>query len=138
MIYIGNRKLVNNSRIGIPLSITRKMGFNDYVTLFIKDNSIYIASSDKQKDGFYAKFESVSRVVIPVPIQKALKLEKGDEVEIYMEEQYIVVKKASNIREIEIVRQLAIISDALDENERREMDILLDKLKDEENLRLNR
>ena len=131
MNYIGRKKMINGNRIGIPLSVTKALGFSNYVSISIKDGNVY--ATPESNNGFVVSFErSTGRITIPAPIQKALNIEHGDELDIYVANDCVVLKKVKLIREIEIVRQLSIISDTLSTDEKNAIHIILDKLLVEE------
>ena len=135
MRFIGRKKVVKPIRIGLPYSAVKEMGFNnyEYVYMYIENNDIYITIKDNE--GIPVKFDSYTgRVNIPDSIRKTLGINPYDELDIYIDTDraYIDLKKTDYTREIEVVKQLAVISKLLDTDERRELDILLDILMDEE------
>lgn len=137
MRFIGRKKIVKPNRIGLPSLVIRELGFaeSEYAYVFIKNNDIYVSATKSKHKGFPVKCDCLTgRIVIPEPIKKALEIEIGNELDLYIDADkgYVILRKTDYSREIEVVRELAISSKVLDSNERREIDILLNKLKDEE------
>lgn len=138
MRFIGRKKVVKLNRIGLPTPTIRQLGFTDndeYVYIFLKDNDIYVDVTNGKHDGFPVKCNPYTgRIVIPNSILKTLGLEEGNELDIYADTDkgYIILRKTNYSREIEVVRQLAISSKVLDAGEKRELDILLNMMLEEE------
>ena len=138
MRFIGRKKVIKLNRIGLPSPVIRELGFTDddkFVYVFLKDNDIYVDVANGKHEGIPVRCDLYTgRIVIPDSIKKTLGLEDGNELDIYVDidKGYVVLRKTDYTREIEVVKQLAATSKSLDADERRELDILLDILMDEE------
>lgn len=135
MRFIGRKRVIKPNRVGLPVPVVKEMGFDnyEYVYVFVENNDIYITI--KNGEGIRVKFDPYTgRIVIPTSIQKTLGFMEGDALDIYIDidKGYVVLRKTDYTREIEVVKQLAVISKSLDADERRGLDILLDILMDEE------
>ena len=131
MRFVGRKKMIKGYRIGIPYPAVKEMGFNDYeyVYVYMENNDIHVTCKDN--GGIPVKFDPYTgRMSIPDSIRKTLGIELYDEVDIHIDidKGYIILRKTDYTRELEVVKQLAVISKSLDADERRELDILLDIL----------
>lgn len=138
MKFIGRKRVIKLKRIGLPSSVIREIGFTDddkFVYVSLKDNDIYVDVTNGKHEGIPVRCEPhTGRIVIPNSIHKTLGIEEDNELDIYVDADkgYVILRKTNYSREIEVVKQLAATSKRLDADERRELDILLDILMDEE------
>lgn len=136
MKYIGRRIIAKNNRVNISIPVLQSMGVKagEYVYVFIKDGSVYIAAELNNEPGVPVKLEMYERssksgrITIPVAIQKTIYLSALDEVDVYTDGKHIILKKINYENDINAIRTLARNSDALELAEKRELDALLVKL----------
>lgn len=136
MKYIGKRRIAKNNRVNISVPVLQSMGVKagEYVYVFIKDGSVYIAAELNNEPGvpvkleMYEKSSTSGRITIPVAIKNTLNLSALDEVDVYTDGKHIILKKINYEDDINAIRTLARNSDALELAEKRELDALLVKL----------
>jgi len=91
------KKFDELGRIVLPMEIRKSKDWNykDTIEIYTKRNDIILEKVEKKNlsGGMVRKIDELGRVVIPIEIRNTFMLDEGDGVEVYTENEKIILRK---------------------------------------------
>jgi len=91
------KKFDELGRIVLPMEIRKSKDWNykDTIEIYTKGNDIILEKVEKKNlsGGMVRKIDELGRVVIPIEIRNTFMLDEGDGVEVYTENEKIILRK---------------------------------------------
>jgi len=91
------RRLDSLGRVVIPIEIRNSMGLEtkDAMAVYLVENDIFLKKVEKDEKivGIIRFLDELGRVVLPIEIRNLLDLNEGEPVEIWLEENKIILRK---------------------------------------------